>query len=277
MGLEGLQKYIESKLGHCIDKNVDLKSTKNENTEETKTSKKEPQIFVVHADSCRKYVYPVATDWVCGGQWNEMLSNLERFVRCFRQSSIELVVFFDGSVGATRFNDWKQRHTNQRETVKQLMSKVVSNRATPARSLAVTPACFNTALRLALKSCNVIVCSSVGDLHHDITSYYRSQRCTGIIAQNSHYLLQRISNCFSPDHLKIGRYTAKSSRIDFGKVMEELGLSSDTLPVFAALLGNNIIPEGYLATFHWSFLGPDHPLKSEEVGFQKSWLACSTC
>ena len=265
MGLDGLQTYVESKLGHCIEKNVDLKTIKNENIVEGQASKKIPQIFVVHAESCRKYVYPMSTDWVCGGQWNEMLSNLEKFVRSFRQSNIELVVFFDGSVSPSRKHEWKRCHSNQRETMKQLMSKVVSNRATPSRSLAVTPACFNTALRLALKSCNVIVCSSLGEVHHDITHYYRSQKCSGIIAQNSYYLLQRVSNCFSPEHLKLTRYHAKSSSINFEKVMEELGLSIDSLPVFAALIGSMMLPDGYLATFHWTFLGPDHPLRKVEV------------
>lgn len=271
MGLEGLQKYIETKLGQCVEKNVDLKLIRNEELEESKPNSKEPLIYVVHAESCKKHVYPMSTDWVCGGQWNEMLNNLEKFVRCFRQSSIELVVFFDGSMSPTRLEDWKQRHKNQRETVKQLMSKVVSNRATPSRSLAVTPACFNAAFRLALKSCNVIVCSSVDEVHRDITNYYRSQKCAGIIAQNSYYLLQRVSNCFLPDHLKVARYLARSSRINFEKAMEELGLSLDSLPVFAALVGSLVLPAGYLATFHWSFLGPDHPLKSDEVRLSP-WL-----
>lgn len=265
MGLEGLQKYIELKLVDCLETNIDLKSVRNEDQEDNKVNSKRPLIFVVHAESCKKHVYPMSTDWVCGGQWNEMLYNLEKFVRCFRQSNIELVVFFDGSNSPSRLHEWKQRHKNQRETVKQLMSKVVSNRATPPRRLAVTPACFNSALRLALKSCNVIVCSSIDEVHRDITNYYRSQRCAGIIAQNWYYLLQRVSNCFLSDHLKVARYQAKSSRIDFERAMQDLGLSLEALPIFAALVGSPVLPAGYLASFHWSFLGPDHPLKSDEL------------
>lgn len=266
MVLDGLQTYIETKLDHCINKNVDLRTVQSENEAvDITSSKKALQIFVVHADSCRKYVYPISTDWVCGGQWNEMLNNLEKFVRNFRQSNSELVVFFDGSMSSTRIHEWKSRQANQRETVKQLMSKVVSYRASPSRNLAVIPACFNTALRLALKSCNVIVCSSLSQVHSDITNYYRAQKCSGIIAHSSHYLLQGISNCFSPDHLKIGRYNVRSSCIDFEAVMKELGLTEEALPVFASLIGSVLIPEEYLATFHWTFLAPDHPLRQVEL------------
>lgn len=276
MGLDGLQKFIEAKLGPCVEKNVDLKLMKNEDIEDdSKTNAKEPLIYVLHAEGCRKHVYTTSTDWVCGGQWSEMLNNIEKFVRCFRQSGIELVVFFDGSMSPARLHEWKQRHLNQRETVKQLMSKVVSNRATPSRSLAVTPACFNAAFRLAFKSCNVIVCSSTDEVHRDITNYYRAQKCAGIIAQNSYYLLQRVSNCFLPDHLKVARYLARSSRINFDNVIEELGLSLDALPVFAALVGSLVLPAGYLATFHWSFLGPDHPLKSAEVIASDTVMHCN--
>eukprot|EP00794_Sanderia_malayensis_P006008 gene6008-6706_t len=263
MALDVLQTYIESKLVHCIKRNVDLRTIKSENV--AASSKKIPQIFVVHADSCRKYVYPSSTDWVCGGQWNEMLSNLEKFVRSFRQSNTELVVFFDGSINSFRVREWKSRQNNQRENVKQLMSKVVSYRALPSRNLAVIPACFNTALRLALKSCNVMVCSSLAQVHRDIANYYLMQNCSAIIAHSSYYLLQGVTNCFLPDQLKLGRYNVRASCVDFEAVMKELGLNNEALPAFASLIGSVLIPEKYLAAFHWTFLAADHPLRKVEL------------
>ncbi len=260
MVLDGLQTYIESKLVHCINKDVDVR-TKSKDA----ASKKLPQIILVHADSSRKCFYPSSTDWVCGGQWNEMLGNLEKFVRSFRQSNSELVVFFDGSSSSSRVHEWKLRQANQRENVKQLMSKVVSHRAIPSRNLAVMPACFNTALRLALKSCNVIVCSSLNEVHSDITNYYRVQDCSSIIAHSSYYLLKGVPHCFSPDHLKILRYNVKSSCVNFDAVLKELDIKIEALPAFASLIGSVLIPEDYLATFHWTFLAPDHPLRKVEV------------
>ncbi|KAG8554739.1 hypothetical protein GDO81_003878 [Engystomops pustulosus] len=49
------------------------------------------------------------------------------------------------------------------------------------------------------------------------------------------------------------------------EVAKQLGLKMSNFPIFAALLGNHILPDEDLAAFHWSLLGPDHPLASLKV------------
>uniref|UniRef100_A0A8C6XZW6 Family with sequence similarity 120 member C n=1 Tax=Naja naja TaxID=35670 RepID=A0A8C6XZW6_NAJNA len=49
------------------------------------------------------------------------------------------------------------------------------------------------------------------------------------------------------------------------EVAKQLGLKLSSFPIFAALLGNHILPDEDLAAFHWSLLGPDHPLASLKV------------
>uniref|UniRef100_H9H7Q6 Family with sequence similarity 120C n=1 Tax=Monodelphis domestica TaxID=13616 RepID=H9H7Q6_MONDO len=46
------------------------------------------------------------------------------------------------------------------------------------------------------------------------------------------------------------------------EVAKQLGLKRMNFPLFAALLGNHILPDEDLAAFHWSLLGPEHPLAS---------------
>ncbi|KAK2500113.1 hypothetical protein MC885_005620, partial [Smutsia gigantea] len=49
------------------------------------------------------------------------------------------------------------------------------------------------------------------------------------------------------------------------EVAKQLGLKQMNFPIFAALLGNHILPDEDLAAFHWSLLGPEHPLASLKV------------
>lgn len=49
------------------------------------------------------------------------------------------------------------------------------------------------------------------------------------------------------------------------EVAKQLDLNPSRFVIFAALLGNHILPDEDLAAFHWSLLGPDHPLASLKV------------
>uniref|UniRef100_A0A8C0Z8H2 Family with sequence similarity 120 member A n=1 Tax=Cyanistes caeruleus TaxID=156563 RepID=A0A8C0Z8H2_CYACU len=49
------------------------------------------------------------------------------------------------------------------------------------------------------------------------------------------------------------------------EVAKQLDLNPNRFPIFAALLGNHILPDEDLASFHWSLLGPEHPLASLKV------------
>lgn len=53
-------------------------------------------------------------DWVCGGQWNRMVSFLTNFVNSLRQSNVHVVVFFNGAYEESRFNEWIQKQEETR-------------------------------------------------------------------------------------------------------------------------------------------------------------------
>lgn len=50
---------------------------------------------------------------------------------------------------------------------------------------------------------------------------------------------------------------------------KQLDLNQNRFPIFAALLRNHILPDKDLASFHWSLLGPEHPLASLKVWAQQ--------
>lgn len=61
------------------------------------------------------YVYKKQNlDWVCGGQWNRMVSFLTNFVNSLRQSNVHVVVFFNGAYEESRFNEWIQKQEETR-------------------------------------------------------------------------------------------------------------------------------------------------------------------
>ena len=277
MGIENIQEFIESEYSQFI-RTEDIKSRAKPVNPDDKandqgeaengvalSNKKLSNVIVVQADNCFKHFYPSNSDWVCGGQWSEMLNNVEKFIRSFRQSNLELVVFFDGSIGPTRVYDWRTKHSARRDTVRQIISQVLKTNLFPSRKNFTLPPCFNHALRLALRACNVIVCSSLDEVSRDIISYSRSENCIGILAHSSSYLLCRVPNYLSSEHLKLGRNTVKAASFDYDGILKELGLSVEMIPLFASLVGNAFIPDGYLSSFHWSLLSPDHPLKSVQV------------
>uniref|UniRef100_A0A4W3IS41 Family with sequence similarity 120 member C n=1 Tax=Callorhinchus milii TaxID=7868 RepID=A0A4W3IS41_CALMI len=53
------------------------------------------------------------------------------------------------------------------------------------------------------------------------------------------------------------------------EVAKQLNVNPAYFSIFAALLGNHILPDEDLAAFHWSLLGPDHPLASLKVRAQQ--------
>lgn len=61
------------------------------------------RLFLVSNCTCIPCTH---TDWVCGGQWNRMVSFIQQLVTTLRGSSIEVVVFFNGAIEPQRLNEW---------------------------------------------------------------------------------------------------------------------------------------------------------------------------
>lgn len=78
MGIQGLQEYVEV---NCLNvcEEVDLKVV----FYGKKVISVGQLVLFVDVKSCLKYFYGLIIDWVCGGQWNEMLCNVEYFIRFF--------------------------------------------------------------------------------------------------------------------------------------------------------------------------------------------------
>lgn len=159
----------------------------------------------------------------------------------------------------------------------------------------------------------VQVVQTLEDHHQEVLSLYRDFGFSGLIAQDSEFALCNVPAYFSSHALKLSWNGKNLTTHQYllSEAARQLGLKTQHLPLFAALLGeerhfsqtsgsvadfycpfncdlcafifcshlltwlvfervsnfagNHILPDEDLAAFHWSLLGPEHPLASLKV------------
>uniref|UniRef100_A0A674CGW6 Family with sequence similarity 120 member A n=1 Tax=Salmo trutta TaxID=8032 RepID=A0A674CGW6_SALTR len=118
---------------------------------------------------------------------------------------------------------------------------------------------------------NVCVCfqvvQSIEDHHLEVIALCRENGFHGLVAYDSDYALCNIPYYFSAHALKLSRNgkSLTTSQYLMHEVAKQLDLNPNRFVIFASLLGNHILPDEDLAAFHWSLLGPEHPLASLKV------------
>ncbi|MBN3316435.1 F120C protein, partial [Atractosteus spatula] len=225
-----------------------------------------PARILIDADSGLQRLYGgYQTDWVCGGEWNAMLGYLAALSQaCLYQGGLELVVIFNGTLGKDRWPEWARRAQGQRQTAQLIVNHVASKGTPPPRAW----------WPFSLPPCCSQVVQTLEDHHQEVISLYRDCGFQGLIAHDSEYALCNIPAYFSSHALKLswnGKNLTTNQYL-LPEVARQLGLKPVHFPAFAALLveggaerGNHILPDEDLAAFHWSLLGPEHPLASLKV------------
>ncbi|KAA0706973.1 Constitutive coactivator of PPAR-gamma-like protein 2 [Triplophysa tibetana] len=228
-----------------------------------------PARILVDADSGLQRLYGgYQTDWVCGGEWNAMLGYLAALSQaCLYQGGLELVVIFNGTLGKDRWPEWARRAQGQRQTAQLIVNHVGSKATPPPRAWFLPPACLSHCVRLAMFRFRVRVVQTLEDHHQEVLSLYRDYGFQGLIAQDSEFALCNVPAYFSSHALKLSWNGKNLTTHQYllTEAARQLGLKTQHLPIFAALLGNHILPDEDLAAFHWSLLGPEHPLASLKV------------
>uniref|UniRef100_A0A3P8VIF8 Family with sequence similarity 120 member C n=1 Tax=Cynoglossus semilaevis TaxID=244447 RepID=A0A3P8VIF8_CYNSE len=228
-----------------------------------------PARILIDADSGLQRLYGgYQTDWVCGGEWNAMLGYLAALSQaCLYQGGLELVVVFNGTLGKERWPEWARRAQGQRQTAQLIVNHVGSKATPPPRAWFLPPACLSHCVRLAMFRFRVRVVQTLEDHHQEVLSLYRDYAFAGLIAQDSEFALCNVPAYFSSHALKLSWNGKNLTTHQYllSEAARQLELKTQHLPLFAALLGNHILPDEDLAAFHWSLLGPEHPLASLKV------------
>ncbi|XP_032162312.1 constitutive coactivator of PPAR-gamma-like protein 1 isoform X6 [Mustela erminea] len=269
MGVQGFQDYIEK---HCPSAVVPVELQKLARGSLVGGGRQRPPHtplrLLVDADNCLHRLYGgFYTDWVSGGQWNHMLGYLAALAKACFGGNIELFVFFNGALEKARLHEWVKRQGNERQTAQQIVSHVQNKGTPPPKVWFLPPVCMAHCIRLALIRFHVKVAQSIEDHHQEVIGFCRENGFHGLVAYDSDYALCNIPYYFSAHALKLSRNgkSLTTSQYLMHEVAKQLDLNPNRFPIFAALLGNHILPDEDLASFHWSLLGPEHPLASLKV------------
>lgn len=242
MGIKGLQGFVARV---CPDacRMVDLK----EMAEKHRIDHPDvTPVIVVDAMSCvRRWYTPES--WVCGGQWREYLTVLEDFIETFKAAGIELVFYFDGVVEEKKRDEWIKRRQQNNKEIANLFQFIKTHRKQPGREMFVLPSALPTFTRFALKSLGQKTVCTLQEADFEVAAYGLQHNCMGILGQDSDYLIYNTSPYFSIEKLCLDRLvTVMYSREDLCRA---LGLNMMHLPLFACLLGNDVVPENMLEGF----------------------------
>ncbi|NXE35514.1 F120B protein, partial [Ptilorrhoa leucosticta] len=242
MGVRGLQGFVARV---CPDacKTVDLREMAEEHRIDHPDS---PPVIVVDAMSCvRRWYTPES--WVCGGQWREYLAILEDFIKAFMAAGIKLVFYFDGVVEEKKREEWIKRRMKNTEEIATLFRFIKTHRKQPGREMFVLPSALPTFTRFALKSLGQKTVCTLQEADFEVAAYGLQHNCIGILGQDSDYLIYNTCPYFSIENLNLDRLvTVMYSREVLCHV---LGISLTHLPLFACLLGNDVVPESLLEGF----------------------------
>ncbi|NWY38380.1 F120B protein, partial [Sylvia atricapilla] len=242
MGVRGLQGFVARV---CPDacQTVDLREMAEKHRIEHPDS---PPVIVVDAMSCvRRWYTPES--WVCGGQWREYLAILEDFINAFMAAGIKLVFYFDGVVEEKKRDEWIKRRMKNTEEITRLFQFIKTHRKQPGKEMFVLPSALPTFTRYALKSLGQKTVCTLQEADFEVAAYGLQHNCIGILGQDSDYLIYNTCPYFSIENLRLDRLvTVMYSREVLCRV---LGISLTHLPLFACLLGNDIVPESMLEGF----------------------------
>lgn len=266
MGVQGFQEFIEK---HCPSAVVPVELQKLARGALVGGGRQRapqgPLRLLLDAESCLHRLYGGSyTDWVSGGQWNHMLSFLSALSRACFCANIQLQVCFNGALEKGRLHEWVKRQVNDRQTAQQIICHIHKKGIPPPKVWFLPPVCMGHCIRLALLRVGVGVVQTMEDHHLEVLTLFRENGFHGLIAYDSDYALSNISHYFSSQALKLSRNgkSITTSQYLLREVAKHFNMHPSSIAIFAALLGNHILLDEDLAAFHWSLLGPDHPLAS---------------
>ncbi|XP_064913779.1 constitutive coactivator of peroxisome proliferator-activated receptor gamma isoform X5 [Columba livia] len=242
MGIKGLQGFVARV---CPDacRTVDLREMAEKHRIDHPDS---PPVIVVDAMSCVKHWY-TPESWVCGGQWREYLAILEDFIKAFMAAGIKLVFYFDGVVEEKKLDEWIKRRFQNNKEIARIFQFIKTHRKQPGREMFTIPSALPTFTRFALKSLGQKTVCTLQEADFEVAAYGLQHNCMGILGQDSDYLIYNTCPYFSIEKLHLDRLvTVMYSREDLCRA---LGLSLTHLPLFASLLGNDVVPESLLEGF----------------------------
>ncbi|XP_069463007.1 constitutive coactivator of peroxisome proliferator-activated receptor gamma isoform X2 [Ambystoma mexicanum] len=243
MGIKGLQGFVQNS---CPDAFTIVNLKEMARVYMTSNPGLTPTI-VVDAMCCLRYWYTPEA-WVHGGQWREYISSLSTFVEAFRSAGIRLVFIFDGVVEQKKRDEWVRRRLNNNKEISKIFHHIKTHGQQPGRHMFFIPSGLSTFTRFALKTLGQEVMCSQREGDYEVAAYGLQYKCLGILGEDTDYFIFNTVPYFSINKLRLDRLTTFMFSRD--KLCCTLGLQITDLPLFACLLGNDVMSEEKLGSFH---------------------------
>ncbi|XP_065572415.1 constitutive coactivator of PPAR-gamma-like protein 1 isoform X2 [Artemia franciscana] len=208
--------------------------------------------ILVDGESCLDRLYGgFYSDWVCGGQWHRVVRFLCSLVPTMRNNKISMACYFDGTDGASRFEEWKDLQLKRRENVNLILRHIIAKGTPPPKIWWVPPTALRTCLSLALRHVTVPVLYSIEDHHQEVIGFCRERHFDALLADSADFAVFDPPRYLSASNLKLtNRGAIQTKELLLDVVARKLNLNPNRLVVFASLLGNHILPVSDLKDFH---------------------------
>lgn len=212
--------------------------------------------LVVDGESCLDRLYGgYYSDWSCGGEWNHMLEFLSVFFNTLQQANIHTAIFINGALEPDRFDDWVAEQLKIKQNVKNILKHLNKRGTPPPKVWWVPPTGIRSVLRLALRHLNIPVMSSMESHRQEVIGFLRENGYHGILADDSEYCIFDPPRYFSAHCLKLTlKFTVETKEVVMDEVAKALDLNPNRFSLMAALLGNHVLTESDLSTFHYKLL-----------------------
>lgn len=245
MGVKGLQYYIEQ---HCPDvcKYVSIERLAQQHRMQYNSQ----PVIAVDGMALIYPLYSNSLEWVYGGQWLQFVHKLEAFIKRFSDVGIRLVFFFDGTVGLNKRKEWVKRRINKYKQISSVFWNIKSHHSEPDKKFFQLPASMGTLTRYALKELGAEVYQTDREADEVIATYAaRSRDVFAILSQDSDFLIHNTKLYLSLTHLDLN--TLMTIHYDRNCLaFSYLHLHVSQLPLYACLVGNDIISSDKLRQFH---------------------------
>lgn len=263
MGLQDLQEFIENSCSKAaINVELDKVAWRKRGGGKNRIPSNQitPLFVVLDSESCLHRLYGGSfTDWVCGGQWNQMYQFAAALANSVRQLNIEMVVFFNGSLEKERIQCWSREQMVAKGNVRNVLNHVQKKGSPPPRAWFTPPVCLDHCLRLALQDCGIRVKQSHKDHHREVMAFCRGNAFHGIIGCSADYIVFDPPRYFSSHQFKLSRDGRLITTVQYllDEVAKQLELPQSSLPLLASLLGNQILTEEDVSDFQWRLIEPE--------------------
>ncbi|KAM9476419.1 constitutive coactivator of peroxisome proliferator-activated receptor gamma isoform 1-T2 [Clarias gariepinus] len=254
MGVKGLQYFMETCYPEtCIHVHLRQLAASYAEAHPDMTP-----TLVVDGMACLRYWYKCQA-WVHGGQWQEYMHFLQKFVEAFTAIGLGLVFFFDGTIAEQKRAEWVKRRLRVNQDIARIFNYIKNRHQQPDREMFCLPSGLATFSRFALKSLGQETHCSVSDGDYEIAEYALHNNCIGILGQDTDFVIFDTVPYMSIAKLRLENMTTVQYSRE--KLCHILKLQKSDLPFLACILGNDIVPEHQLQNLRknaLTFYGKKH-------------------